>query len=142
MKTDFHVATGMCTEFQKDNKIIAVKPSIINREKYIANAFTVGVKPGEEWVLYKYVSVLFSLNNPKERLSDDLKLRLKDVKAAGYSRLFSDHIKIWAKIWASSDVVIEGDLSAQQAIRFSIFHLNQTYTGKDERLNIGSKAGS
>ena len=139
MKTDFHVATGMCTEFQKDNKIIAVKPSIINREKYIANAFTVGVKPGEEWVLYKYVSVLSSLNNPKERLSDDLKLRLKDVKAAGYSRLFSDHIKKWAKIWASSDVVIEGDLSAQQAIRFSIFHLNQTYTGKDERLNIGPK---
>jgi maltose phosphorylase len=36
-------------------------------------------------------------------------------------------------------VVIEGDLSAQQAIRFNIFHINQTYTGKDERLNIGPK---
>ncbi len=139
MKTDFYVATGMCSEFQKDNKIIAVKPVIINREKYIANAFTVSLKPGEEWVLYKYVSVLSSLNNPKERLSDDLKLRLKEMKAAGYNHLFSDHINKWAKIWASSDVVIEGDLSAQQAIRFSIFHLNQTYTGKDERLNIGPK---
>jgi len=38
-----------------------------------------------------------------------------------------------------SDVVIEGDISAQQAIRFNIFHLNQTYTGKDERLNIVQK---
>jgi maltose phosphorylase len=32
-----------------------------------------------------------------------------------------------------------GDARAQQAIRFNIFHLNQTYTGRDERLNIGPK---
>src|SRR5450759_145149 len=139
MKTDFHVATGMCSEFQNNNNIIAVKPVIINREKYIANAFTVSVKPGEEWVLYKYVSVLSSLNTPKERLTDHLKLRLKEGKATGYNQLLSEHIKIWEKIWASSDVVIEGDLAAQQAIRFNIFHLNQSYTGKDERLNIGPK---
>ena len=36
-------------------------------------------------------------------------------------------------------LIIEGDVAAQQAIRFNIFHLNQTYTGKDERLNIGPK---
>ena len=35
--------------------------------------------------------------------------------------------------------MIEGDVAAQQAIRFNIFQLNQTYTGKDERLNIGPK---
>ena len=29
--------------------------------------------------------------------------------------------------------------SAQQGIRFNIFHLNQTYTGQDARLNIGPK---
>src|SRR5665647_926581 len=38
MKTDFHVATGMCFEFQRDNRIIEVKPDIINHEKYVANA--------------------------------------------------------------------------------------------------------
>ena len=30
-------------------------------------------------------------------------------------------------------------MEAQQGIRFNIFHLNQTYTGDDERLNIGPK---
>lgn len=29
--------------------------------------------------------------------------------------------------------------SAEQAIRFNIFQLNQTYTGEDSRLNIGPK---
>ena len=33
----------------------------------------------------------------------------------------------------------QGDDAAQQAIRFNIFHLNQTFTGDDPRLNIGPK---
>ncbi len=45
----------------------------------------------------------------------------------------------WARIWNASDVVIKGDVAAQQAIRFNIFQLNQTYIGDDERLNIGPK---
>ena len=53
--------------------------------------------------------------------------------------LFENHRKEWERIWSTSDVVIEGDIAAQQGIRFNIFHLNQTYTGKDERLNIGPK---
>jgi maltose phosphorylase len=45
----------------------------------------------------------------------------------------------WAKIWEMSDITIAGDVKAQQGIRFNIFQLNQTYLGKDSRLNIGPK---
>jgi len=38
-----------------------------------------------------------------------------------------------------SDIQIHGDVKAQQGIRFNIFQLNQTYLGKDARLNIGPK---
>jgi len=38
-----------------------------------------------------------------------------------------------------SDIIIKGDVAAQQGIRFNIFHLNQTYDGTDSRLNIGPK---
>ena len=38
-----------------------------------------------------------------------------------------------------SDISIDGDVKAQQGIRFNIFQLNQTYLGKDSRLNIGPK---
>ena len=38
-----------------------------------------------------------------------------------------------------SDIEIEGDIKAQQGIRFNIFQLNQTYLGRDSRLNIGPK---
>jgi maltose phosphorylase len=139
MKTDFHVATGMCFTFLKNGKEQKVKPSLNERDKFISSDFSAAIKPGDDLTIIKYVSVLSSLNNPKNELIKDVKLRLKETSSAGYEKLFSDHKKEWEKIWKSSDVVIEGDVAAQQAIRFNIFHLNQTYTGKDERLNIGPK---
>jgi maltose phosphorylase len=139
LKTDFHIATGMCYELEINNKSVLVKPEIVYRTKYIANTFSVNLKKGENLTLYKYVAVLSSLNIPKELLAEQINPRLKEVKAKGYKKLFLGHTKEWEKIWATSDVDIEGDISAQQAIRFNIFHLTQTYTGKDERLNIGPK---
>jgi hypothetical protein len=38
-----------------------------------------------------------------------------------------------------SDITIDGDVKAQQGIRFNIFQLNQTYLGKDSRLNMDQK---
>ncbi len=139
LKTDFHVATGMCFEILKNNKEVLVNADSIDKEKYIASSFTLGIRTGEEVVLNKYVSVLSSLNISKEHLLKDTKARLNITKAKGYKKLFLEHTREWERIWSTSDVIIEGDISAQQAIRFNIFQLNQTYTGKDERLNIGPK---
>ena len=139
MKTDFHVATGMCYEFFRNRKKVNVTPSVTGRDKYVAIAFSAKIRPGDGLTLVKYVSILSSLNIHKVDLIRDIKKRLEEVSSLGYDKLFSDHKEEWTKIWNSSDIVIEGDIAAQQAIRFNIFHLNQTYTGKDERLNIGPK---
>ena len=61
------------------------------------------------------------------------------MEKAGFDALFEEHRKVWEEKWEHSDVIIEGDDSAQQGIRFNIFQLDQTYTGEDERLNIGPK---
>ena len=140
LKTGFHVATGMCMKLLENKKEIPVKPSfLISRKKYVSNAFSRKIKPGNELTVLKYVSVLSSLNIPKEHLMQDVKKRLKESSSKGYDKLFLAHRKEWERIWNASDIVIEGDVAAQQAIRFNIFQLNQTYTGKDERLNIGPK---
>lgn len=139
LKTDFHVATGMSYELYRDGKLGQTDPLLTGRLKYVANSFSEEIKAGEELILIKYVSVLSSLNNSKAGLMNDVRKRAGDALGTGYEKLYSDHKKKWELIWKSSDVVIEGDLAAQQAIRFNIFQLNQTYTGRDERLNIGPK---
>jgi maltose phosphorylase len=139
LKTDFHVSTGMCFDIMKNNRDVKVKTDIVQKKKYVAAIIDMDLKESDEIVINKYVSVLSSLNNKKESLISDCRARLNEAKSKGFSKLFNEHINAWDRIWATSDVVIEGDVTAQQAIRFNIFHLNQTYTGKDERLNIGPK---
>jgi len=64
---------------------------------------------------------------------------LAKATQAGFSQLLSNQKKSWAKIWDMADITINGDVKAQQGIRFNIFHLNQTYLGTDPKLNIGPK---
>ena len=64
---------------------------------------------------------------------------IHEALAKGYETLLEEQKDAWAKIWEMSDITIAGDVKAQQGIRFNIFQLNQTYLGKDSRLNIGPK---
>lgn len=64
---------------------------------------------------------------------------LQSAREAGFVALLTEQTNAWKDKWKESDIIIEGDPSAQQAIRFNIFQLNQTYTGEDDRLNIGPK---
>jgi maltose phosphorylase len=51
---------------------------------------------------------------------------IKSAVSLGYDTLLQNQIDAWAKIWEMSDITIEGDVKAQQGIRFNIFQLNQT----------------
>jgi maltose phosphorylase len=52
--------------------------------------------------------------------------KAQSALALGYDQLLEDQKKL-GKIWEMSDITIEGDVKAQQGIRFNIFQLNQTY---------------
>lgn len=139
LKTDFHVCTGMRYEFLLNGKRTDIEPVINSRETFVDNTFRVKFKPGDMLTVIKYVSVQSSLNHPGKRLGNITDERTTYALGKGFDKLFDEHRKEWERIWNESDVIIEGDPAAQQGVRFNIFHLNQTYTGKDERLNIGPK---
>lgn len=58
----------------------------------------------------------------------------------GFQGLISDHAAAWAERWASSDVQIDGDPVAQQALRFALHHLNGAANPEDEHVSIGARA--
>jgi maltose phosphorylase len=64
---------------------------------------------------------------------------LKIVYKKGFDLMLAEQAEAWGNKWEEADIRIEGDVAAQQGIRFNIFQLYQTYTGEDERLNIGPK---
>jgi maltose phosphorylase len=139
LKTEFYVAAGMRYSLLKNGEKIGFESSCSDRKGYVSNRFTQAIEPGDKLTLIKYVSVLSSLNIKKDNLLPEVNKRILQISLKGYNDMFSSHLKEWERIWNSSDIVINGDIASQQAIRFNIFHLNQTYTGRDERLNIGPK---
>jgi maltose phosphorylase len=90
-------------------------------------------------IIEKYCTVTSNQNHEADKLDGKAIVNLTNITTKGYNKLVNEQAQAWAKKWAVSDIVIEGDVAAQQGIRFNIFQLNQTYTGQDERLNIGPK---
>ena len=65
---------------------------------------------------------------------------LRRARRAGPRKLMSAHFRAWEQRWAVSDVAIEGDQAAQQALRFALYHLNSVANPEDERTSIGARA--
>ena len=138
-KTKFHVATGMRYTIQQEGKEVAKRINLEEREKYAGNIVQVDLTQGKEFVIYKYGAILSSENHAKDKLVANCQSVLNKAVEKGFDKLFEEHAAVWHHKWEECDITIEGDIAAQQGIRFNIFQLTQTYTGEDERLNIGPK---
>ncbi len=139
-KTNFHVTTGMRYQLETDGKKANVdRINNEQREKFAGNVIQVALQEGKETVVYKYAAILSSENHPKDQMVAACNKVLDEAFSKGFDALFDEHAKVWQHKWEESDITIEGDIAAQQGIRFNIFQLMQTYTGEDERLNIGPK---
>ena len=139
LKTEFHVATAMNVSFLLNNKNIDIKQEIVKEEKSLTYTYNVKINEGDTATIYKYGSYVSSLNYNKQELIEAALNNVQVTSKLGFAQLITLQKKSWELIWHASDIKIEGDVKAQQGIRFNIFQLNQTYMGTDARLNIGPK---
>lgn len=109
------------------------------RGMFVSNKATVKADRNQSVVLYKYVGVVSSLNHAPAACEAAAYAAANRAAKFGCTNMLADHKAKWEHIWELADIRIDGDEEAQQGIRFNIFHLNQTYTGEDARLNIGPK---
>lgn len=138
-KLDFHISTYMTYELTKNGKVIKPIVTLDKSEKYVAGTALIDCNENDEVVIYKYVANTSSRYYGIDELVEKTKELSNKAKNDGFNILLSEQSHAWKEKWKESDIVIEGDVSAQQGIRFNIFQLNQTYTGEDHRLNIGPK---
>jgi maltose phosphorylase len=139
LKTEFHACTFMQTElFLNDKKIPGNFEKEVQKNKVVFS-YSVDLEKGDKLVLQKLGGYVTDMNHERDTLISVAKTVLSKGMAFGFTALLQKQKEDWAKIWEMADISIEGDVKAQQGIRFNIFQLNQTYLGKDERLNIGPK---
>jgi maltose phosphorylase len=139
MKTEFHICTFMQSQVLVNGAEHSVNGSSEIKEQYVQLNYAVSVEAGDTATLRKFAGYTVSHNHQPDALVGAAKKALENGMREGYEALKVSQAKAWAEIWDMANITIEGDVKAQQGIRFNIFQLNQTYLGKDARLNIGPK---
>ncbi|ALM08089.1 maltose phosphorylase [Sediminicola sp. YIK13] len=139
MKTNFATCTFMESKVFHNGKEVALNSDAHIEEHKVRFTYKVTLNKGESATLHKFGGYTVSRNHEATELVNAAKAVLKKVTTMGFDALLDKQKQAWEKIWEMSDITIEGDIKAQQGIRFNIFQLNQTYLGKDSRLNIGPK---
>ena len=137
MKTGFKTCTFMHHQCTLNQKSIALSFSEQNTNSRIGHIYLTHVDQGSTFSLEKIGGYISDRKNDDVLQSAATAIQMASKK--GFDTLLEEQIQSWAKIWQMADITIEGDIKAQQAIRFNIFQLNQTYSGTDPLLNIGPK---
>lgn len=138
-KTEFHVAYSLDQAWTVINGIESDTPSTSKTNEFAAEKRTFNLQMNGEISLTRFVGISSSLSDEGDNLLDIAKQHSSNAQIQGWEASLNAHILAWDSIWHMADVVIDGDNAAQQGIRFNIFQLFQTYTGKNPKLNIGPK---
>ena len=139
MKTNFHVCTFMQSQLLVSGQAVSLKPHVSSKDNFVSFAYEKDINKGETFTIHKFAGYTVDRNHDKSELVASAKRALNTAITYGFKGLLDSQKHAWSGIWNMSDITIDGDLKAQQGIRFNIFQLNQTYLGKDSRLNIGPK---
>ena len=139
MKTDFHTCTFMESRLFINNKELNADCNNQKTEKFASCTYQKTIQKDETFTIHKFGGYVVDRNHDKNKLVTVAKDILDKAVSFGFEALLEMQKQSWSQIWNMSDITIEGDVKAQQGIRFNIFHLNQTYLGKDAKLNIGPK---
>ena len=141
-KTDFGAAFAMTTRAEKHtvNGTEAIESNNNTQTELKASVvYSAKLAEGEALSVNKWVGICTTLRHSRSELVAAAFAHSELASKTPWEELKASHTAGWSQIWDQADIVIEGDVASQQAIRFNIFHLNQTYRGDDDRLNIGPK---
>lgn len=96
------------------------------------------LEAGEKWVIDKLVAVYTTRDGVA--LDAAVTQEIDTLAREGYDQLCAKNESAWRAFWEKSDVIIEGDNEAQQAVRHALFQLRIAAPRDDERVSIGAKS--
>ena len=138
-KTGFVVSCATANKIYYQENLLDIQAETKKHSQRYSQIYSLNFLEGDEISFEKYAITVSSFFYNKNKLDLIAIDKLEKSLSEDFLTIKNRHTNAWEKIWKNSDIKIIGDDSAQQAIRYNILQLNQTYTGKDSRLNIGPK---
>ena len=138
-KTNFIVGAAMANKYYLNNELIEADTEFETEDRKSITNKEFHIEKGDLITIEKFVGISSSMCYSDQEIKHSAIKTAKKASQLSFSTHLEQHSDAWSKIWDTCDIQIKGDISAQQGIRFNIFQLYQTYTGQDDRLNIGPK---
>lgn len=139
LETRFETASAMRLVTSCDGQACTPAYEFSAGDKTVARRLRAEVEKYHTLRLRKLVAVCSSRDPesgpPRERATTLVNAAFAD----GFDTLLQRHEAAWERVWHDHDVVIEGDPSAQQGIRYCVLSMFANYTGTDPRVNIPAK---
>jgi kojibiose phosphorylase len=100
------------------------------------------LEPGQSWTIDKLIAVYTDRDGVRDGVDLDEAAgeEIEALARIGFERLQENNRAAWAQFWNDSDVIIEGDDEAQQAMRHALFQLRIAAPSHDDRVSIGAKS--
>ena len=114
-KTKFQVCTAVVTRFSVDT----LGDETILREKYAAKKFKLQLKENEVVVINKYACITSTMYYTPDEIEAKTDAVLYEAVSAGFETLLAEQERAWDEKWKESDIIIDGDVAAQQGINAS-----------------------
>jgi trehalose/maltose hydrolase-like predicted phosphorylase len=90
--------------------------------------------------IHKYVAHVTGLESASPL--EESRRQCEAAVRLGFEALLKEHSVLWHKRWNAGDIRIEGDPAAQQALRFSLYHLLSIVPTHTERASIPARGMS
>lgn len=127
------IELGVVAQVNAEN--LETQPMASNVPGYPTLSYQYQAKVGQEICLQKKVAIFSSRDT-----SDPLGQAQAMIQTSGsYTVEKQNHQQAWQAVWDRSDVVVEGDVKAQNAIRYNLFQLIICGPQADDRVSIAAK---
>ena len=91
------------------------------------------VPQGEELRIVKYLGYGWSSQRTRPALHDQVMGALAAAELAGWDGLLREQREFLDAFWEGADVMVDGDVEVQQAVRFGLFHILQAGARAEQR---------
>ncbi len=120
------------------NEVKLISTNTKKEERAIFQEFKIQVRKKERYTVEKIVSIYTSRDMESK---NPLKSAIETVqKVSDFSSLLASQKEVWSNLWDMFDLETEGHIFSQKALRLHIFHLVQTASPHNAKLDVGIPA--
>ncbi len=130
-------------QLKKMNQVTATEEavfaeqSIKEMDKTVLRHLKLQVAAEKSYIFFKYISVYTSQDTAAYQ--EEAEQLVMTAKGTGYETLLKEHKENWEKKWSRSEVEIDGDDEAMEALNYSLYHLHSIAPRHSKSLSIAAR---